>query len=86
MGVRDPPFCVPYKEFEGGSGALFFLSAMLSKESKKEKFSAISPGEVDGLVFKFGGVRDEWKIEKLSGESDGARERLDSKMSGVGLK
>lgn len=64
MGVRDPPFCVPYREFEGGIGALVFLSAMLSKESKKDKFSAIPPGEVDGLEVMFGGARDEWKVEK----------------------
>lgn len=86
MGAGDPPFCVPYKEFEGGSEALLFLSSMLAKDSKKDKFSAIPPGEVDGPEFKFGGAENEWKVEKLSGESDGALERLDSKMSGVGLK
>lgn len=86
IGASVPPFCVTYEELEGGGEGLFFLSAMLSKDSKKDKFSAIPPGEVDGLGFKFGGATDESKVENFSGESVGTLERLDSKMSGVGLK
>lgn len=32
----------------------------------------------------FGGARDEWRLEKVSGESGGTLERVDSEVAGEG--
>lgn len=85
MGPGDPPFWVPCSDCEGGSGALLFLSAMLS-EDPKNKFSMLPRGEPEGLGLMFGGARDEWRLEKVPGDSDETLERVDSERSGEGLK
>lgn len=69
---------------EGGMGALLFLSAMVGEDPTEDKFSMLSQGEPDRFWLMFGGVRDEWRLEKVSGDSDGTLERVDSEVAWEG--
>lgn len=75
---------IPCTGYVGGRGALLFLSAMVGEGGSGDKFSTLPRGEPGGLCVKFGGTRDEWRLEKVSGDSDGTLEKVDSEVAGEG--
>lgn len=83
-GAVFPPLRLPCPEYQGASGALLFLSAMVGEDPTEDKSSKLPRGEPDGLWLMFGGAKDEWRLENVSGHSDGTLERLVSEVSGEG--
>lgn len=53
---------------------------MVGEDPSEDKLSMLPGGEPD----MFGGARDEWRLEKVSGDSDGTLERVDSEVAGEG--
>lgn len=53
-------------------------------EDPTEDKLMLPQGEPDGLGLMFGGARDEWRLEKVSEDSDGTLERVDSEVAGEG--
>lgn len=69
---------------EGGCRALLFLSDMVGEDPSGDKSSVLPRGEPDWP--RLGGASDVWRLEKVSGDSDGTLERVDSPgVAGEGL-
>lgn len=66
----------------GGKGALLFLSDMVGEDPAEDKFSVLPKGDSEGLWLMFSGAVDEWRLEKVSGDSDGTLEKMDSEVAG----
>lgn len=57
---------------------------MVGEDPSEDRFSMLPRGKPDGLGLVLVGAKDEWRLEKVSGDSDGTLERVDSEVVGEG--
>lgn len=52
----------------------------MGEDPTDDKFSMLPLGDPNGLRLMFVGARDEWSLKKVSGDSDGTLERVESEL------